>query len=160
MKKTRIAVSLLVILLLVLFAPIPRHIHREYQGIVTTDVSEQEVSADLDYWTFDFLLFGHKARGRISITTGADTVIYDMESYGEVSFSNDQATFRLVQFMWYDPIIKTSFRHLYGYGDDRMDHLVLRVMQKSKLYEYVLATGDNLQDETMETLRGFLDDAG
>ena len=67
-RRIRLRIILLGVLglctLLVLFAPLPTHTVRAYHGIRQSGGKEEPVTAKLDYWTFDFLLFARSRLGR------------------------------------------------------------------------------------------------
>lgn len=163
-RRIRLRIILLGILglctLLVLFAPLPTHTVRAYHGIRQSAGQEVPVTAKLDYWTFDFLLFEDRFSGSLVVDSGSETA--ELELLGDALSSDPTGS---CYHMGFTVCFAGGINHLVtGFGDASLDRLMLSTVTDSSVqdqlpypysFSYVLGTGDITTDEVSEALSEF-----
>ncbi len=132
--RKRLIILAGVLIFIILFVPIPQHVHRSYQGIHHTENREEQATAILDIWRFDFLLFGHITNGTIEISVGGAKQSYSIEKNGETFFSYEGKTYELIQFRSFDTATRMPLFLLHGYADSALQNAVLQLESQKEWY--------------------------
>lgn len=139
-----IVVGVLVLLaLLVLFAPYPTHIQREYHGVWQSSGGEEPVTAALDYWKLDFLLLEDRSSGTLDVVTETETVQFELES--ELTAGGADRLYHIWTFTWFKTGYGLTLAN--GRGDWTLDRLWLDTLDDRQLK---LVTEGHAVDEVDE----------
>lgn len=149
-RKKKIIAIIVIVVLIVLFAPFPQHISRSLHGVVERNGKQSEVTAELSAWSFDFLLFGRKFSGGLTIHEGKNTVAWDIMN--QYTFSDAAGRYQSYTFTRYDADSNAG-TWLEGIGNEDVSMLLLTEVNSVNSGTYCLAAGD----KTIEDMAGFID---
>ena len=139
---------LIVIILLVLFAPLPKHMLRTYSGFATDGQQETPVTAALDYWKYDFLLFADRYSGTLEINSDGESVELEMATY---VFETPETA--ILSFVSNNGARISSHTAFSSSGSSALDRLIM----VSNGYTYALGSESVSAEEALSWYNGLID---